>query len=244
MKKIMKIFLISILAIIMIVFLSFLIWSQQTYKPSEKLYELVNKKSIKYEKDWIIFNEKDSDSVGIILYPGAKVEPEAYSYYARQLSKKGYLVAIPNMKFNFAFFDTNKAQKIIDTHPPVQKWIIGGHSLGGVVASKFAYNNPELIDGVFLLGSYPDEKTDFSTQTLPILSIYGEKDGLSTVKKIENKEYLLSKSTNLHEIKGGNHGQFGIYGYQKGDTKTSIPVKKQQDEMINITLKWIKEKIE
>jgi len=240
----MKIFLISILAIIMIVFLSFLIWSQQTYKPSEKLYELVNKKSIKYEKDWIIFNEKDSDSVGIILYPGAKVEPEAYSYYARQLSKKGYLVAIPNMKFNFAFFDTNKAQKIIDTHPPVQKWIIGGHSLGGVVASKFAYNNPELIDGVFLLGSYPDEKTDFSTQTLPILSIYGEKDGLSTVKKIENKEYLLSKSTNLHEIKGGNHGQFGIYGYQKGDTKTSIPVKKQQDEMINITLKWIKEKIE
>lgn len=57
------------------------------------------------------------------------------------------------MKFNFAFFDTNKAQKIIDTHPPVQKWIIDGHSLGGVAASKFAYNNPKLIDGMFLLAS-------------------------------------------------------------------------------------------
>lgn len=244
MKKIVRNFFVGIIVIIMIAFLSFFLWSQQTYKPSEKLYEVVNEKSIKYEKSWIIFNEKDANKVGIILYPGAKVEPEAYSYYAKQLSKQGYLVTIPNMKFNFAFFDTNKAKKIIDTHPSVQKWVIGGHSLGGVAASKFAYSNPKLIDGLFLLGSYPDEKTNFSTQTLPILSIYGEKDGLSTVKKIEDKEYLLSKSTKFHEIKGGNHSQFGIYGDQKGDTEPSIPVKKQQDEMINITLKWIKEKID
>ena len=47
----------------------------------------------------------------------------------------------------------------------------------------------------------------------------------------------------MHEIKGGNHGQFGIYGAQKGDSKPSISVKKQQDEMVSVTSTWLKENI-
>ncbi|MED3992864.1 alpha/beta hydrolase [Priestia aryabhattai] len=89
----------------------------QTYEPSQKLYTLVNKKDIKYEKDWVIFNSKKNNRVGIILYPGAKVEPEAYSYYGKQLAKQGYLVAIPNVNFNFVLFDSDKAQEIIDATP-------------------------------------------------------------------------------------------------------------------------------
>mgnify|MGYP000940852922 CR=1 FL=1 len=37
--------------------------------------------------------------------------------------------------------------------------------------------------------------------------------------------------------------QFGIYGAQKGDSKSSISVKKQQDEMVTVTSTWIKENI-
>ena len=152
-------------------------------------------------------------------------------------------MAIPNINFNFALFDSNKAQEIIDAHSSIHKWVVGGHSLGGVTASKFTYNHSKEIDGVFLLGSYPDEGTDFSNKKLPMLSIYGEKDGLSTVEKIEDTKHLLSQKTTMHEIKGGNHGQFGIYGAQKGDSKSSISVKKQQDEMVNVTSTWIKENI-
>jgi len=243
MKRKVTYLFISLVAIIIIGFLGFFTWSQQTYEPSQKLYTLVNKKDIKYDKDWIIFNSKDNNQVGIVLYPGAKVEPEAYSYYGKQLANQGYLAVIPNVNLNFALFDSNKAQEIIDTYSSVQKWIVGGHSLGGVTASKFAYNHPKEIDGVFLLGSYPDEGTDFSKRNLPMLSIYGEKDGLSTVEKIEDTKHLLSKKTTMHEIKGGNHGQFGIYGAQKGDFKSSITVKKQQDEMVSVTTTWIKENI-
>lgn len=243
MKKKVTYFFIGLVAIIMVSFLGFFTWSQQTYEPSQKLYTLMNKKDIKYEKDWVIFNSKNNNQVGIVLYPGAKVEPEAYSYFAKQLAKQGYLVAIPNVNFNFALFDSNKAQEIINTHSSIQKWVVGGHSLGGVTASKFAYNHPKEIDGVFFLGSYPDEGTDFSNKNLPILSIYGEKDGLSTVEKIEDTKHLLSQKTTMHEIKGGNHGQFGIYGAQKGDSKPSISVKKQQDEMVSVTSTWLKENI-
>ncbi|WP_243494473.1 alpha/beta fold hydrolase [Priestia aryabhattai] len=243
MKKKVTYFFIGLVAIIMVGFLGFFTWSQQTYEPSQKLYTLVNKKDIKYENDWIIFNSKNNNQVGIVLYPGAKVEPEAYSYYGKQLAKQGYLVAIPNVNFNFALFDSNKAQEIIDAHSSIQKWVVGGHSLGGVTASKFAYNHPKEIDGVFLLGSYPDEGTDFSNKNLPMLSIYGEKDGLSTVEKIEDTKHLLSQQTTMHEIKGGNHGQFGIYGAQKGDSKSSISVKRQQNEMVRVTSTWLKENI-
>ncbi|MDP1442113.1 alpha/beta fold hydrolase [Priestia megaterium] len=241
MKRKIYYILLGIVIALTVGFLVFFTWSQQTYKPSQELYTLISKQDIKYEKDWIIFNPNVNNKVGIVLYPGAKVEPEAYSYYGKQLSKQGYLVAIPNVNFNFALFDTNKAQEIIDSYASVQKWVVGGHSLGGVTASKFAYIHSEEIDGVILLGSYPNESTNFSKTNLPMLSIYAEKDGLSTINKIQETKDLLSKKTTMYEIKGGNHGQFGIYGIQEGDNKASIPVKKQQDEMINITSTWMKE---
>ncbi|MCG2969083.1 alpha/beta hydrolase, partial [Escherichia coli] len=77
-------------------------------------------------------------------------------------------------------FDSNKAQEVMDSYSSVNKWIVGGHSLGGVAASKFAHSHPKEVVGLFFLGSYPDEASDFSNTNLPILSIYGEKDGLST----------------------------------------------------------------
>ncbi|WP_084043027.1 alpha/beta hydrolase [Bacillus sp. J37] len=45
----------------------------------------------------------------------------------------------------------------------------------------------------------------------------------------------------MHEIKGGNHGQFGVYGKQKGDKEAGISIKIQQDEMVSVTSEWIKE---
>ncbi|MBN8252705.1 alpha/beta family hydrolase [Priestia flexa] len=241
MKKKISYLLASIVTLLVLGFLGFFIWSQQTYEPSEKLYTLIDKKEIKQEEDWVIFNPKENNQIGIVLYPGAKVEPEAYSYYGKQLADEGYLVAIPNVNLNFALFDSNKAQEVMDSYSSVNKWIVGGHSLGGVVASKFAHSHPKEVVGLFFLGSYPDEASDFSNTNLPILSIYGEKDGLSTKDKIQDTQQLLSKNATMHEIKGGNHAQFGVYGPQKGDMKASIPVKKQQDEMAQTTLTWIKE---
>ncbi|WP_331460452.1 alpha/beta hydrolase [Gracilibacillus suaedae] len=61
-----------------------------------------------------------------MLYSGAKVEPEAYSYIGHQLSEQGYLVGIPQMLFNFPILDTNKANEIIDNYSSISHWFIGG----------------------------------------------------------------------------------------------------------------------
>jgi hypothetical protein len=241
MKRKIFYFLIGIAFLLVISFLGFYTWSQQTYEPSQTLYTLINKDEINYEKDWIIFNPTENNHIGIVVYPGAKVEPEAYSYYGKQLAKEGYLVAIPNVNLNFSLLDPNKAQEIMNNYTSIKKWIVGGHSLGGVSASKFAYDHPSEIDGVILLGSYPGETTDFSKIALPMLSIYAEKDGLSTIDKINETRHLLSTEAAMFEIKGGNHSQFGIYGKQKGDNQASISVKKQQDRMVTITSNWLEE---
>ncbi|WP_226668968.1 alpha/beta fold hydrolase [Metabacillus litoralis] len=240
MKRKLKYMLIGIILLLVVLFLGFFTWSQQTYKPSSELDTLLDKSEIQFEEDWIIFNQHSSN-IGIVLYPGGKVEPEAYSYYGKQLANKGYLVVIPKVRFNFALFDSNKATKIIENYPSIGKWVIGGHSLGGVAAVKFAYEHPKKIDGVFLLGSYPSEGNDLSKTNTPILSIYAEMDGLTTVEKINETKKFLSSNATMHEIKGGNHGQFGVYGKQKGDNEAEISVKKQQDEMVSVTSEWIKQ---
>ncbi|MEX3715328.1 alpha/beta fold hydrolase [Cytobacillus horneckiae] len=237
MKKIIKYLLMCIVSLIMIVLISFFIWTQQTYEPSKKLDNLV--KEINYEEDWVVFNPRESMGVGVILYPGAKVEPEAYSYIAQQLSDQGYFVGIPKVRLNLPMFDRNKAAELINKSDSIEKWYVGGHSLGGVTAAAFASEHPDVVSGLILLASYPSSSNNFSQTNVPTLSIYAENDGLSTIDKIEKNRHLLSQQTELYEIKGGNHAQFGIYGPQKGDHKAAISVKEQQDIIGNEMLKWL-----
>ena len=58
------------------------------------------------------------------------------------------------MPLNFAMLSPNKAEKIIKENDDIKSWVIGGHSLGGVVAAKFAANDKN-VDGVVFLASYP-----------------------------------------------------------------------------------------
>ncbi|MBO9130790.1 alpha/beta hydrolase [Bacillus sp. 165] len=240
MKKFIKYGLLSVAALVIITFLGFYIWAQQTYKPTKQLTSLVGE--VKIEDGWVIYEPKESKKTGVILYPGAKVEPEAYSYIAQQLSKQGYYVGIPEVTLNLAITSINKAEEMMEKYPSVEKWYVGGHSLGGVSAGSFAYDNLDMVDGLFFLGSYPMNSNDFSETHLPILSIYAERDGLTTLGDIEDSESLLSDETVLYEIKGGNHAQFGIYGPQKGDNEAEISVKDQQDIIVDVLLKWLQGK--
>lgn len=217
----------------------FYIWSEQTYQPSEELLALVGKNDFS-KKDGIIYFVPDkSNGTGIVLYPGAKVEPEAYGYYAKQLMSEGYFVAIPEVLFNFALFESDKANEIKELNPAIEHWVVGGHSLGGVAAASYARSHPKEIEGVIFLASYPGSGSDLSDSGLPMLSLYAEKDGLSTLQDIKETKQLLSNKAVMHEIMGGNHAQFGIYGEQKGDCDASISVIEQQDEMAAITLEWL-----
>ncbi|MEH7348758.1 alpha/beta hydrolase [Gottfriedia acidiceleris] len=241
MKTILKYGMISLVILLLLAFGGFYIWSQQTYKPSKEMYSLVDNVNIDHKHHWDIFKPQENKETGIILYPGAKVEPEAYSYFAKGLAKDGYTVIIPSVKFNFAIFDINKAEEVMESYPAIKKWYISGHSLGGAAAASYAYKNMNKIEGIIFLGSFPSNSNDFSNFNVPMLSLYAERDGLSTLSKINETKHLLSKDATMYEVLGGNHAQFGMYGKQKGDKNATITAKQQQDKMIEVTTKWLDE---
>ncbi len=124
-----------------------------------------------------------------------------------------------------AIFDANAADKIIDQFPEIKNWCMGGHSMGGAMASSYASNNQEKVEGLILLGAYiygnyPAENA---------LTVYGTFN-TSVAEKINYTE-------NIVVIEGGNHAQFGNYGKQKGDPDATISSIEQQ----NIAAEAIKE---
>ncbi len=103
----------------------------------------------------------------------------------------------------------------------------------------FAEKNQSKLEGLFFLASYP-ASDDLKQSSLKILSISGEKDGLATQEKIKKSKANLPSQTVYHEIKGGNHAQFGMYGKQKGDQPADIPALSQQNDLIQAMLDWLK----
>lgn len=233
MKKWMRIFLYSLLGILLMGSITFFVWSQFTYKPTKEALSLVDDKK---DEENIVFGEKDA-KIGVIFYQGAKVEVEAYSYLGEDLAKDGHFVVMPKLPLNLAIFGINVVDSVIEKYPEVQKWYVAGHSMGGAMISKYAFQHEDKVDGIIFLGSYPAD--NFSTKSMPMLSIYGEVDALATVEKIENSKKLMSKNTTMHMIKGGNHANFGMYGEQKGDNASLITPKAQRDETVKAIEQWI-----
>jgi Alpha/beta hydrolase family len=180
----------------------------------------------------------NKSSVGVIFYPGAKVQPEAYSVIASKLAMNGYTTIIVKMPFNLAIFGTNKADDVISQHPEISTWVIGGHSLGGVFASDYAVNHQEKIKGVIYLAAYPN--TNASNATFKALSIRGSLDGLATSTQISDNLNKFPANTTFITIPGGNHANFGNYGLQEGDNNSTITKQEQQNLTVNYILDFLK----
>lgn len=174
----------------------------------------------------IVFQPAAGDaSTGFIFYPGGGVDYRAYAPTLRLVAAQGYLVALARMPLNLAFFDANAADGVIAQYPHIQRWAIGGHSLGGVAAAAYAARSDK-VQGLALWASYPGDGA-LASGELRVLSIYGERDGLSTPADIEASRRLLPPGAQFVAIPGGNHSQFGAYGLQRGDHPAEIPAQEQ-----------------
>lgn len=218
-------------------------WFMQSYKPdpialeSLKSTELV---TVTLTDDYILFDPKEtlSDQTGLIYYPGAKVDHQAYANMALSLAAQGIPVVIIKMPFNFAIFDLDKAIDVIEVLNRDNKWAIGGHSLGGAMASELVYKDPNQFTALILFASYANK--DLSDLDLDVLSIWGSEDAFVTEDKINEKKYLLPAHTIYAKIEGGNHSQFGSYGFQKGDNPSTISADLQLIQIIESVTSMLK----
>ncbi|WP_295126848.1 alpha/beta hydrolase [uncultured Leifsonia sp.] len=156
---------------------------------------------------------------GLVFIPGAVVDPYAYLYkLAETVADTGLTVLITKPTLNLAFFDTRPLADFTSHVPEVDRWYVGGHSLGGVRACQLAADGH--VEGLVLFGSYC--ANDLSRSDLRVLSISGSRDGLSTPAKIDAARGMLPPSATMVQIEGMNHAQFGDYGPQAGDGVATI----------------------
>lgn len=172
----------------------------------------------------------------LVLYPGGLVEPDAYIPLAADLSKHyGMAVFIGKMPFNLAVFGKTRIEKILQEYNYIGRWYMAGHSLGGVMASSWIDGNPGIVEKLILLASYPGKNDSLAEDDIDVLSLRGSLDGLVARERILETSSLLPQSTVYREIEGGNHGQFGSYGEQKGDNKALI----SEEEQRSLTVEYI-----
>lgn len=212
---------------------SALIYLVPYYKADDKASDYLNNDSslgfIDNDRYYAFINDI-SDSA-VIFYPGSKVDEYAYSALMRNIALEGYDVYVIKSLFHFPLFNFNGAEEIIDQNN-YKRVILAGHSLGGYVASRYANNNTDKIDGLILLGSYPETGID---KDIPFLSIYGDKDGILDLKKYESEKPHWPDNSSEYIIEGANHSGYGYYGLQKGDNQADITA----DEQIEITSRTI-----
>ena len=239
-KKIVLWILIALIILTAIVIGGVVIWaSLSTAEPMpEALLALRSTDEVDVTTEgWLVFTpRKIIPTTGFIFYPGGLVDPRAYAPPARAIAAEGYQVVIVPMPLNLAVFGSGKATDVITAFPEIKQWVIGGHSLGGTMASQYAGQNPGKVSGLALWASYPAESNNLSNNYLTALSIYGTKDGLVTQENIENSQTLLPSDTKFVAIEGGNHAQFGWYGSQGGDNPATINRLEQQEQAIAATL--------
>lgn len=214
--------------LVVLAFSAFAIWAQFDYGPTEEATSYLGEEM---DGDYI-YGEGDEE-VGFILYQGAKVEPAAYSYIGSRLAGKGHFVVIPQLPFNIALLNSDAGLEIIEQYSEVSTWYLIGHSLGGSAASTIVESNSK-IKGIIFLASYPIDAID-----VPSLTVYGEIDGVLPVEDIEASRENLRDDAVFHEIKGGNHANFGMYGEQKGDNPSELTPKEQLDETLSVIEEFV-----
>ena len=183
------------------------------------------------ETDFGYLFDGPSDDSALIFYPGGKVEESAYAPLLHELAAAGVDVCLVKMPFRLAIFDANAASDVISS-TSYEHYYLGGHSLGGAMAARYAASEGS-IEGLFLLAAYP---TLDLPATLPVVSIVGSSDTVVDREKMEAGRAYVAGEYREYVIEGGNHALFGSYGAQKGDGSPTITAAEQGARTVEIIM--------
>lgn len=208
----------------------------QTYAPTATAAKAA-RQATETTKRYTYFKGR-SHNTAVVFYPGALVSPASYSVWALQLAQHGISVYVMHFPLDLAVLAGNQASVV--PKQVRQNYVIGGHSLGGVMASRYAAQHRTTgLKGVFYLASYPDEKGQLKTSGLPVLSVTASRDGVLNWHRYRDSRRYLPTNTRYLTIKGGNHGGFGSYGQQKGDHQATISNASQQRQISAALISWL-----
>jgi pimeloyl-ACP methyl ester carboxylesterase len=180
--------------------------------------------------------------VGLLFFPGALVDPTAYAPLTRAVAAAGFPVTLVELPRRGAFGGANGpdllGRALDQTRKPggPRRWVVAGHSRGAVAAVDFAARYPTSIAGLVLIGTTHPRDVDLAGLAVPVTKIVGTNDGIAPERKSNANRRLLPSATRWVRIEGGNHSQFGWYGFQPGDHFADISAERQHALMLSAIL--------
>ena len=237
--KIIKRIALGLVLVVALIVIGFVAWAETPLGPSpEAITALQSDANVTVTTDnFITFQPVNlKPSTAFIFYPGGRVDYRSYAAPLRAIAEQGYLVVLVPVSLNMAFFDINAAEPVFAAHPEITRWVVGGHSLGGVAASLFAGKHSE-VSGLVFWASYPADDS-IKDSDLRVLSIYGTKD-MAGMSKFDETASLNPADTQYVVIDGGNHAQFGNYGAQPGDNEATISRAEQQSQIVEAVVSFL-----
>ena len=242
---------VAIAGVLAVAVVAFLVWANIVFQGErEPSLEAWRSDAVEIsttdDGSFVIAPTTGGTDVGLVFVPGARVHPSAYLYKLSGIVEEtGMTVVITHPTLNLAFFDTRPLSTFTDDVPGVDRWFVGGHSLGGVRACQLAGSDdpgaePEVV-GLMLFGSYCAD--DLSDADLAVLSFVGSEDGLSTPGKVEEAAHLLPDDAVSVLLEGANHASFGDYGPQPGDGVATIDSADVRDLIATATADFVADRV-
>ena len=241
MKKRLKKLVIAIAAAVVLCGGVLCIYAADYYRAdetAEKALKSTETVSVETTGGMAVFCPENAEA-GFIFYPGGKVEYTAYAPLMHSLAENNIACIITKMPFNLAVMDINAADKAYERIADIDRWYIGGHSLGGSMAAAYLDKTENNFEGLVLLASY--STADLTDNSVEVLSLYGSNDGVLDMESYRENFPNLPENTAEIIIDGGNHAQFGSYGVQKGDGEAVISAEEQLGVTAESIVSFIKE---
>jgi hypothetical protein len=232
-KKAWKIIGISFVSLVVVLGAGFLGYCADYYHAGDLGDSLSTSSNVAVnQEDQSISFDPRRPKAGLVFYPGAKVEFTAYAGFCHRLAEEGFYVVLLHMPFNLAFFDTSAGKSIPSSHPEITSWYLAGHSLGGAMAASYIATDVSSWSGLILFASY--STVDLSGSGLKTFTFYGSEDQVMNRANYDKNKVNLPVDNQENIIAGGNHGNWGNYGQQKGDGTASITPEEQQNKAAQI----------
>lgn len=179
--------------------------------------------------------DPERETLGIVFYPGGRVAPDAYLPSAAAIATRANAtVYVPGMPANLAVFAPSRADSVLDGEPQISRWVVGGHSLGGAMACRYAADS-ERVDGLLLVGAYCDQPV----RGMPALAVVGTRDAVLDRERFEATRANLPTPGRVVFLEGMNHSQAGWYSGQRGGQAAGISTPEAHRRLAGEVAGWL-----
>jgi hypothetical protein len=212
-------------------------WSLMAYRAKPQAWAALSSDSrvtVTRGNGFWALQAQSTQPLGLLFFAGALVQPAAYAPLLRSISEEGYYVLLVELPRRGAFGGADgpqvldRARMSMRQARGVTRWVVAGHSKGGAVAARFVRVGDPALAGLILVGTSHPRDFSLADVQLPVTRIFGSRDTVADVEKLEANRHNLPPSTQMIRIDGGNHSQFGYYGFQPGDWPATITREQQQ----------------